>query len=267
MSNRLEGGASLRGCVKRSEPNKPLITIITATYNAAKYLPAAIQSIREQNYENIQYIVVDGGSTDGTVDVIRANEDVVDYWISAPDMGIYDAWNKGVRLSAGDWIGFLGADDIYLEGAIQAYVTSIYACRENLPQYISSRVNLTSGSKVLRTIGKRWNWKDFRKYMNVAHVGSLHHRLLFERYGLFDDSYKICGDYELLLRPGSSLRTAYLNAITVNMSIGGVSGTSLQAFRETARAKVTTGGRSILLSHIEQYWAIVKWKIRSYLCS
>jgi hypothetical protein len=103
--------------------------------------------------------------------------------------------------------------------------------------------------------------------MNVAHVGTLHHRLLFEKYGLFDESYKICGDYEFLLRPGSNLRAAYLNEITVNMSVGGISGTNSQTFRETARAKIVTGGRSILLSHIEKYWATVKWKLRGYLCS
>jgi glycosyltransferase involved in cell wall biosynthesis len=265
MSDQLEGGASLRGRVKRSEPGKPLITIVTATYNVAKYLPAAIQSVRVQNYNNIEFIVVDGASTDGTVDVIRANEDVIDYWVSEPDKGIYDAWNKGVSLSSGEWIAFLGADDIYLAGAIQAYVTSIHTCGDNLPQYLSSRVNLTSGSKVLRTIGQPWNWMAFRKYMNVAHVGSMHHRLLFEKYGLFDESYKICGDYEFLLRPRSSLRAAYLSEITVNMSIGGISGTNLQVFNETARAKVITGGRSFLLSQVEKYWAVTKWKLRSFL--
>ncbi|MBT9174201.1 MAG: PGL/p-HBAD biosynthesis glycosyltransferase [Syntrophomonadaceae bacterium] len=198
--------------------------------------------------------------------MLKANEDVIDYWVSEPDNGIYDAWNKGVRLSGGDWIAFLGADDIYMKGAIQAYVTSINACRDKLPQYVSSRVNLTSGSKVLRTIGQQWIWKVFSKYMNVAHVGSLHHRILFERYGLFDETYKICGDYEFLLRPGSDLRADYLNAITANMSIGGISSTNYLAFRETARAKVATGGRNVLLSQIEKYWVVVKWKLRNYLC-
>lgn len=268
MNARLEGGASLlREKAKRSEPGKPLITIITATYNAAKHLSATIQSIREQTYSNIEYIVVDGESGDGTVDILKANEDVIDYWISEPDSGIYEAWNKGVRLSSGDWIVFLGADDIYLDGATQAYVTLIYACRDNLPQYVSSRVNLTLGHKVLRTFGQQWNWQDFRKYMNVSHVGSLHHRLLFERYGMFDESYKICGDYEFLLRPGSNLRAAYLNEITVNMSISGISSNNFQVFRETSRAKITTGGRNILLSNIEKYWAVVKWKLRIFLWS
>jgi glycosyltransferase involved in cell wall biosynthesis len=265
MSDQLEGGASLRGRVKRSEPGKPLITIVTATYNVAKYLPAAIQSVRVQNYNNIEFIVVDNASTDGTVDVLRANEDVIDYWVSEPDKGIYEAWNKGVSLSSGEWIAFLGADDIYLEGAIQAYTTLINACRDNFPQYISSRVNLTSGSKVLRTIGRQWKWKAFKKYMTVAHVGSLHHRSLFGKYGSFDDMYKICGDYEFLLRPKSSLRAAFLDEITVNMSIGGISGTNFQAFKEAARAKIATGGRSILLSHVEKYWAVAKWKLRSFL--
>ena len=103
--------------------------------------------------------------------------------------------------------------------------------------------------------------------MNVAHVGSLHHRLLFERYGLFDESYKICGDYEFLLRPGSNLHAAYLDEITVNMSVGGISSASFQVFKEAERAKTATGGRSILLSYVEKYWAIAKWKLRGYLCS
>ncbi len=263
MDNRLGGGGTLRGRVKRNEPGKPLITIITATYNAENNLSTAIQSIREQTYDNIEYIIVDGASTDGTVDIIRANEDVIDYWISESDTGIYNAWNKGLRLSGGDWIAFLGADDIYVKGAIQDYMASILSCGDNLPQYISSRVNLIFGPTVLCTVGKQWNWETFRKYMNVAHVGSLHHRLLFEQYGFFDESYKICGDYEFLLRPKSNLRAAYLNEITVNMSINGVSNTNFLAFSEAERAKVETGGRSTILSKIEKYLAVVKWNIKN----
>ncbi len=265
MSNRLEGGASLKGHMKRSDPGKPLVTVITATYNAAKYLPDAIQSIREQDYGNIEYIVVDGASTDGTVDVIRANEDIIDRWISEPDTGIYAAWNKGVRLARGEWIAFLGADDIYCAGAIEAYMNAIRCCRDNPPHYISSRVNLTLGREVLRTVGQRWNWRAFRKRMNVAHVGSLHHRSLFEQYGLFDESYRICGDYEFLLRPGSNLRAAYVGAITANVSIAGISSADSQALIEAARAKIVTGRRSKLLSQVEKYWAIAKWKMRTYL--
>ena len=260
-----EGGGLLHGKIKRSESNKPLITVITSTLNAAKHLPAAIQSIREQNYQNIEYIIIDGASSDGTLDILRANEDVIDYWVSEPDKGIYDAWNKGVKLSRGDWVAFLGADDIYLEGAMQAYVALINSCSDESLQFVSSQVNLTSGSKVVRSIGQSWDWRVFRKYMNVAHVGSLHHKSLFVKFGLFDVTYKICGDYEFLLRPRANLSTIYLNSTTVNMSISGISNSNFNVFSESARAKVVTGGRNFLFSQLEKYWAIIKWLIRSRL--
>jgi hypothetical protein len=93
----------------------------------------------------------------------------------------------------------------------------------------------------------------------------LHHKGLFEKYGLFDDSYKISGDYEFLLRSGRHLRAIFLNAITVNMHIGGVSNANIQVFKETTKAKILTGKRSVLLCQFEKYWAIIKWKLRGCL--
>jgi len=88
-----------------------MITVITATFNAANTISEAMQSIRSQTYPNIEWIVIDGGSTDGTVQILTTNEDIVDYWSSEADSGIYDALNKGIDRAQGDWILFLGADD------------------------------------------------------------------------------------------------------------------------------------------------------------
>jgi len=217
---------------------EPLITIITAVFNGEKTLEKTILSVINQSYSNIEFIIIDGGSTDKSIDIIKKYEHAIDYWVSEPDKGIYDAWNKGVRLSAGDWVAFLGADDVYIDGAIQAYVTSINEHQDRPVDYISSRVNLTRGSEVLRVVGTEWRWNIFRKYMKVAHVGSLHHKRLFEKYGLFDDSYKISGDYEFLLRSGRHLRTIFLDAITVDMLVGGVSDANIQVFEETTKAKI-----------------------------
>lgn len=262
--NKPEGEFFLKGYAKESMPGSPLITIITACYNAAEYLSSAIQSIRNQKYQNIQYIVIDGASSDGTIDLLRANEDVIDYWLSEPDDGIYDAWNKGIKLSSGDWIAFLGADDIYLEGAIEGYMDLIHNSTDDLPQYISSRVRLMDDSNELCIIGSRWQWKLFRKYMNVAHVGSLHHKSLFLQYGLFNTSYKICGDYEFLLRPRTKLKAAYLNLITVNMAVGGASNSDIAVFNESERAKIETGGRNLLMTRLEKYLAVCKWYLKRH---
>jgi hypothetical protein len=244
---------------------RPLITVITAVYNGAKTLERCLRSVISQNYDNIEYIIIDGGSTDGTLDIIRQYEPAIDYWLSEPDRGIYDAWNKGVQVAMGDWVAFLGADDMYLPGAIHSYMETIAAWPDRRLEFISSRVNLTHGTEVVRTIGKQWRWKSFRRYMSVAHVGSLHRLSLFQKYGLFDISYKISGDYEFLLRPKSGLRTAFLNSITVNMGIAGVSNKELLVFQEKERAQVTTGGRSVGLSRIEKIVALTKWRLRRWL--
>ncbi|MDH5189737.1 MAG: glycosyltransferase [Gammaproteobacteria bacterium] len=252
-------------CLEKTT-RKPLVTIITVVFNGADTLEKTILSVISQSYTNIEYIIIDGGSTDGTIDIIRKHEHAIDYWVSEPDTGIYDAWNKGVRLSNGEWIAFLGADDSYLEEAINAYIDSILSNENSsVLEYVSSRVNLINGTRTLRVIGAPWNWKVFRKYMNVAHIGSFHHRAIFDKYGLYDTTYKICGDYELLLRAKSALRAGYLEKITANMEIGGKSNNNVLTFSEASRAKIKSGGRNRVVSQIEKIMAILKWKARTYL--
>jgi len=258
------GGLRTQGNFKASHPNKPLITVVTAVFNCDAMLEKSILSVINQTYDNVEYIIIDGCSTDGTVDLIRQYEHAIDYWVSEPDNGIYDAWNKGLRLASGEWIAFLGGDDSYFECALEEYVYSIVDCRDRQLHYISSRINLRAGDKVVRTIGQQWSWKTFQRYMNVAHVGSLHSRVLFEKYGIYDTNYRVCGDYEFLLRPRERLKAAYLNLTTVNMSVGGASDNSL-ALCEMERAKVVTGGRNFFISRIERIIATFKLRLRKWL--
>ena len=256
-------GGFIQNC--EDATTRPLITVITAVFNGANSIERTILSVLNQTYDNVEYLIIDGGSTDETLDTIRKYDDSIDYWVSEPDAGIYHAWNKGTRLASGDWIAFIGAGDTYSVAAIESYVASIRACGGNPPEFISSRVNVTSGSNLLRTIGRPWSWRSFRRFMNVAHVGSLHSRNLFEKRGLFDTSYRICGDYEFLLRSQSSLRAVYLDVVTASLTTGGASDSNPQVFRETVRAKSTTGGRSKLMSEVEFVLAVVKWKLRKWL--
>lgn len=107
-----EGGLRTKGYFKKSFRDKPLITVITVVYNGETYLEETIQSVINQTYDNVEYIIIDGGSTDGTLDIIKKYEAQIDYWVSERDEGIYDAMNKALCVKRGDWVSFLGSDDI-----------------------------------------------------------------------------------------------------------------------------------------------------------
>ncbi|KAB7892672.1 glycosyltransferase family 2 protein [Poseidonibacter ostreae] len=123
-----EGGLRTKGYFKKSHKNKPLISIITVVYNGEEYLEETIQSVIDQNYENIEYIIIDGSSNDRTIDIIKKYEDMVDYWVSEKDCGIYDAMNKGLDLISGDWTNFMNAGDgFYQSDTIQKlFLKNIY---------------------------------------------------------------------------------------------------------------------------------------------
>ena len=98
--------------------NKPLVSIVTVVYNGENFLEETIKSVINQTYENIEYIIIDGGSTDGTVDIIKKYEDKINYWVSEKDAGIYDAMNKGIEAFKGDYINFLNAGDSYVNNEV-----------------------------------------------------------------------------------------------------------------------------------------------------
>ncbi len=243
---------------------KPVVSVVTAVYNGAEHLAKTIESIREQQSEHYptEHIVIDGGSTDGTLAILQKYDKSLAYWLSEADSGVYDAWNKGMAASRGEWIAFVGSDDAYRPAALKSYMEYIDASDGDL-DYVSSRVEVV-GARGLRVIGQRWRWRKFAEYMNVAHVGSLHRRRLFERLGPFDTSYRITGDYELLLRAGQGLRAGFLDQVTATMRAGGISDSG-ESVREAMRAKIETGGRNPLRAYVERYFALTKFQIRRSL--
>lgn len=255
-----EGGLRLEGVSKGLLPGNPLVTIITATFNIEGCLPHTIESIRNRTYKNIEWIVVDGASTDGTIELLRQNEDAIDYWISEPDNGIFDAWNKGVSLANGEWIAFLGAGDSYKAEAIEGYINAIKACSIR-PDFVSSRVSFVNNrGMAVRVKGAPFEWELFKNYMTIAHVGAFHHRSLFERYGLFEKSYVSAADYEFLMRCGSSLKTLYLDMVTAEMVVGGASD-SYVGLKEAYRIQ-RQYGMNIILAKFRLWVACAKRYIR-----
>lgn len=238
----------------------PLISLITSTLNARDHLPHLAESLRLQAYANFEWIVIDGGSTDGTQNLLAATTEVT-HWVSEPDNGIYDAWNKGLARAQGDWIVFVGADDRLTPNAVNALLTAAKQSSTQ-PDYVSGRVVMTRKGMRVKTIGRPWSWNIFRHYMCVAHTASMHHRSYFERYGKFDTSFRISGDYELLLRAGSGLRTAYTDTVVAHSEVGGRSNSDATVFLENLRAKRQhrSVGRFLAYAFIVRAWGM--WRLR-----
>lgn len=265
MPERRAGGRRYSACdagTRLRDDHTPFITVITVVRNGANTIRNTIRSVAQQTFRDFEYLVVDGASTDDTVRVLESETDSIDCWISEPDSGIYSAWNKAVRMARGQWIAFLGADDSYYPTALSDYADAMMSLSN--VHYVSSRIDLAKGGEVVRTIGSPWGWPAFSRYMTVAHVGSMHHRSLFEQYGMFDEAYRICGDYELLLRPRDQLRTAFIDRITAQMTLGGISNKNVAlALAEQERAKRQTGKRAGWICALERREAHVKVFCRS----
>ncbi len=217
----------------------PLISIIIATYNASSTLRRCLDSIVPQLTVDTELIIIDGQSTDDTNAIVRSYGTAVTVHISEPDKGIYDAWNKGIGRATGQWIMFIGADDILLPGAIDTYLHVLrstvdiasydYLCARN--EYVDE------AGHILGLIGEAPSWQRMRRYMSAAHVASLHNKThLFDTLGGYDLAYRICADYELLLRK-RPLRYLFLgDAVIARMTSGGMS-FSTAAIREAYRIR------------------------------
>ena len=216
---------------------KTTISIIVATFNSEATLAMCLSSIIKQKTDEIELILIDGQSTDKTSCVIESFSDHIDHLVSEPDDGIYDAWNKGLELSSGDWLMFVGSDDELRHGCIDSYLEEVVVCEEY--DYIAGQIMLVnSDGRALRKFGGPYSWNKFRRNMNLAHVSSLHNRRLYDTYGNYNSNYKICGDYEFLLRPRSSLKVRYVEKLFANMAIGGISFGSQAALVEARDIKL-----------------------------
>lgn len=185
---KIEGGLRTRGAFhKKAETGKPLVSIITVVRNGEKYLEQTIQSVLNQTYENIEYIIIDGASTDGTLDIIKKYEDQIAYWVSEQDGGIYDAMNKGIGFVTGEWTYFLGSDDVLLN--VLHEITGNFIDEKTV--YYGD-VLLRGRNKIYG--GKYNNYKLILR--NICHQAIFYPKIVFKKY-LFQTKYKIYADYYL----------------------------------------------------------------------
>lgn len=225
--SRREGGKRIRGEDPYvQDPSHPLVSIVTVVWNRVSTLERTIQSVLKQLYQPIEYIMVDGGSTDGTLDVICSYDSEIDYWISEPDAGISDALNKGIALTRGNIIGVIHSDDWYVETAVQASIEALlqepeldftfgdclyYDNDQNKPLFL-----LKADPLYARSIGYRMPV--------INHATVFVRRKVYNDYGLFSLRYRFAMDYDLLLRfHQAGVQGRALPEILACMTLQGVS--------------------------------------------
>jgi glycosyltransferase involved in cell wall biosynthesis len=204
------------------------ITVITVVFNNVSTLPDTIKSVASQQDVDLEYIIIDGGSTDGSLEVIKAYETIVSKWVSEPDAGIYDAMNKGISLATGDVIGFLNADDVYASTDVLKAIANQFGDAEVL--YGDLQYRKPDLKKVVR-IWKSGNYKhgDFLLGWMPPHPTFYARKSCFERWGGFRLELRSAADYELMLRflHKHHAKVVYLPKMMVHMRTGGVSNSSL----------------------------------------
>lgn len=203
------------------------ISIITVVLNNKSCIEDCINSVLNQIYKNVEYIVVDGGSTDGTTDIIKKYEDKINVWVSEPDDGIYDAMNKGIKLATGEIIGMLNSDDLYIDEHVisnvvrefgknnvdSVYADLVYVERNNLEKVVRYY-----DSSVFQVSKFAYGWMP-------AHPTCFIKKNVYDKYGLYKTDYSIAADYELLVRFYAKHRVSYsyLPKVIVRMRSGGLS--------------------------------------------
>lgn len=177
----------------------PKVSIITISYNAAHGIRNTIESVLQQTYHNIEYIIIDGGSTDGTVEIIREYDSKITKWISEPDRGISDAFNKGINFAGGEFIQFINAGDILAPDKIEKSVKLITAHPDCGFVFGDLYLSTQRGTEIVR--GNEQYSRTLSYVMDgINHPTVLVRKSLFDRYGLFDVRWKIAMDYDWHLR-------------------------------------------------------------------
>lgn len=196
----------------------PLISIVTVVYNDKFGLKRTIESISNLSYGRIEYIVIDGGSTDGTLDIIKDNLSIIDYWVSEKDKGTYNAMNKGIKASNGEWLNFMNAGDYFVD------------------KNILNQINFSENFNTCILYGYKRQENKFHypiniKKLRIGEIFANHQSMFFNKVKLehelyYDEMYKIYADYELVNRiynlPNSSFK--YIDQLVADYQVGGISG-------------------------------------------
>ncbi|MDH3276178.1 MAG: glycosyltransferase [Gammaproteobacteria bacterium] len=238
--------------------------IVIATYNSEDTLERCLESVRAVAASvSCEVVLIDGASQDNTLGIAEKFGDILSVVVSEPDSGVYEAWNKGLTYCSHPWVMFLGSDDYIRPAEFKEYLAFVETLKKC--DFVSCRVRLVEpDGRLIREVGRSWQWQLFRRYMCTLHPGSLTSLDYVRRVGNFDASLKICGDYELLLRAGETLITAFWPKAPVCMQIGGLSD-NIRGLNEALQIKLRMGHRARIFCYVDYAIAVAKYVVRTYL--
>ncbi|TDO21979.1 glycosyltransferase family 2 protein [Pedobacter duraquae] len=241
------------------------ISIITATYNSEEFLAGCISSVKDQNFKNVEHIIIDGGSSDRTIDIVQSYSHITTV-ISEPDCGIYDAINKGIRMATGDVIGILNSDDFFADNSVLGDVCSKFDDNPIIDGIYGNVVFVAkdNSSKIVRF----YSSKMFKSWMlrfgfQPAHPSFYVRKEVFDKVGVYNTKLKISGDFDLFLRCflKHNINLKYINRVFVKMRVGGVSSSGLKSVLklngEILRSLKENGVRSNIAFVYSKY--LIKW--------
>lgn len=231
--------------------NDPLVTVVIVVYNGGRYVENAINSVLKQQYRNIELIVIDGGSQDETVEIIKKYEPNIGYWVTEQDSGVYDAMNKGIRNAKGEWVLFLGSDDELLPEGIAVLVRCSYGFHVVYGDY---KILLKNGSIREKKSG---DCSCIKRKSFTSHQSLMMRLDVLKRLGGFDTQYRVIADYDLLLR--AYLKGYVFNRVSGFVAIfraGGLSSDNVQVVIE--KYEITTNNG---LGWYWKYYVIIDFAV------
>ena len=246
----------------------PEFSIVTVCFNSEKTIRTTIESVLQQKYKNYEYIIVDGASKDGTMDIVKSYEEKFGgclKYISEPDKGIYDAFNKGIRMSKGKYVWIVNSDDYIEPNALDelATITTTYS-KEDAP-VISAAMNFVTANKntVMKSSVKRVEHAYKTDTMGITHPATLIPKMTYEVVGYYDDQYRIIGDMDWFHRAYSKdTPIIFIDNVITNMTCGGVS--TQYNFKRSYRDR-----KHYLNKHYKnlftRYISLIRWAIRFYI--
>jgi glycosyltransferase involved in cell wall biosynthesis len=235
-------------------PHYPKVSVITPTLNCAATVAECLESIASQDYDNIEHIVVDGGSTDKTLELLESHHAEV---ISEKDSGIYDAMNKGIVRSSGEIIHILNADDTYKHKAVLSQMVA-FMTEKQLDIGHAKVEQVDEREDLVRVVGYDVTHRKLLRKCKVAHPAVFVRRSVYESFGNFSTIFRIAGDHEFLLRIWSQVKVGFLPEVITVMRLGGVSNSQVKLSYRESMAAALLHGQSPFVAFINYHYEMLK---------